>query len=164
MSGWDHPAPFLHRVRVEDRHIDLLEHANNAAYVDWCQTAAWAHSAALGMPPSAYRTLDRAMAVRRANYEYLAAALAGDTIEIGTWLTASDARLHMTRHFQFRRDGDGTTLFRGDWELVCIRITTGKPVRMPAEFLRCYEPAVIGCPATSASRAAILPDEPAAGG
>lgn len=144
MNGWDHPAPFLHRVHVERGHIDLLEHANNTAYVDWCQAAAWAHSAALGMPPSSYRELDRAMAVRRAHYEYLVAALAGDGIEIGTWLTASDARLNMSRHFQFRRATDGITLFRGDWELVCIRISTGKPARMPGEFLRCYEPAVVG--------------------
>lgn len=144
MSGWDHPEPFLYRVRVEAAHIDILEHANNTAYVEWCQQAAWAHSERLGMPPSAYRDLDRAMAVNRAGYEYLAPAVEGDTIEIGTWLVASDARLAMRRHFQMRRAADGQTLFRGDWDLVCIRISTGKPARMPPEFLAAYEPAVIG--------------------
>jgi acyl-CoA thioester hydrolase len=144
VSGWDHPDPFLHRVAVERAHIDVLEHANNAAYVDWCQQAGWAHSAALGMPPSAYRALDRAMALQRAAYEYLQAAVEGDTVEIGTWLVASDGRLAMRRHFQMRRAADGATLFRGDWDLVCIRISTGKPARMPREFLDAYEPAVIG--------------------
>ena len=144
MNDWDHADPFRHRVQVEPGNIDILEHANNTAYVDWCQQAAWLHSEALGMPPSAYRALDRAMAVQRASYEYLVAAVAGDAIDIGTWLVASDARLSMRRHFQMCRAADGATLFRGDWDLVCIRISTGKPARMPPEFLAAYEPAVIG--------------------
>ena len=144
MSGWDHPQPCVLRVQVEHAHIDILEHANNAVYVEWCQQAAWAHSAQLGMPPSAYRALDRAMAVNRAAYEYLAPAVEGDAIDVGTWLVASDARLNMRRHFQMRRASDGLTLFRGDWNLVCIRISSGKPARMPGEFLAAYEPAVTG--------------------
>jgi acyl-CoA thioester hydrolase len=143
MNGWDHPDPFLERVLVLPGHIDVLGHANNTVYVDWCQQVAWQHSAALGLPPSSYRELDRAMALREAHYAYLLPALIGEEIEVGTWLTASDARLHMRRHFQMRRCTDGATLFRGDWELVCIRIGTGKPVRMPQIFLDCYEPAVL---------------------
>ena len=82
-------------------------------------------------------------ALKRASYEYLLAAVLGEEIDIGTWLTASDARLSMRRHFQMRRACDGATLFRGDWDLVCIRISSGRPARMPPEFLACYEPAVI---------------------
>lgn len=143
MSGWDHPDPYLHRVCVLAGHIDVLGHANNTVYVDWCQDVAWRHSASLGLPPSSYRELDRAMALREARYAYLLPGLLGDEIDLGTWLTASDARLSMRRHFQMRRSSDGATLFRGDWDLVCIRIGTGKPVRMPQIFLDCYEPAVL---------------------
>ena len=143
MNGWDHPGPFLQRVAVLATHIDVLEHANNAVYVEWCQQVAWTHSTQLGMPPTAYRELDRAMAVQRASYEYLLAAIEGEEIDIGTWITASDGRLSMRRHFQMLRRPDGATLFRGDWDLVCIRISSGKPARMPPEFLACYEPAVI---------------------
>ena len=49
----------------------------------------------------------------------------------------------MTRHFQVRRGADGATLFRGDWELVCIMISNGRPVRMPQAFMESYLPAVI---------------------
>ncbi len=143
MDAWDHPHPFLHAVRVEPAHIDVLDHANNLAYIGWCQDTAWRHSGALGLDPGAYKSLDRAMVVRSARYDYLAAAVCGDELEIGTWLTASDGRLQMRRHFQVRRRGDGLTLFRGDWELVCIRLGTGKPARMPEIFRACYEPAVI---------------------
>ena len=144
MTDWDHTDPHLTRVRVTAEHIDVLEHANNAVYVEWCQQAAWAHSAQLGMPSSAYRALDRAMALRQASYDYLAAAVEGDELDVGTWLVFSDARINMRRHFQMRRVADGTTVFRGDWELVCIRISTGKPARMPGPFLAAYEPAVVG--------------------
>jgi acyl-CoA thioester hydrolase len=43
-----------------------------------------------------------------------------------------------------RRSAGAETLFRGDWELVCIRISNGKPVRMPQVFMDSYLPAVIG--------------------
>jgi acyl-CoA thioester hydrolase len=143
MSGWDHPDPFLLRLRVLPEHIDVLDHANNTVYPQWCQDVGWAHSTHLGMPPSAYRALDRAMVLRHAHYEYILPALCGDEIDAGTWLVASDGRLNMRRHFQLRRASDGVTLLRGDWELVCIRISTGRATRMPPEFLAAYQPAVI---------------------
>jgi acyl-CoA thioester hydrolase len=143
MDDWDYPAPFLHTVRVQESDIDMLDHANNMAYIGWCQDTAWLHSGALGIDAADYRRLDRAMAVRSARYDYLAAALAGEELQIGTWISGSDGRLQMRRHFQVRRCTDGITVFRGDWELVCIRISSGKPVRMPETFLRCYVPAVI---------------------
>ena len=143
MQGWDYPDPYLHGVTVAREEIDELDHANNIAYIGWCQEAAWRHSASLGLDSAAYRGLDRAMAVHRASYEYLDAALAGDALEVGTWITASDSRMRMSRHFQVRRAKNGETVFRGDWDLVCIRISSGKPVRMPEEFLQIYTPAVV---------------------
>lgn len=143
MSDWDHPDPFLLRLQVLPEHIDVLGHANNTVYAQWCQDVAWRHSGSLGMPPSAYRELDRAMALRHAHYEYILPALQGEDIEVGTWLVGSDGRLNMRRHFQLRRRSDGGTLFRGDWDLVCIRISSGRAVRMPPEFLSAYGPAVI---------------------
>lgn len=143
MQGWDHADPYLHGVTVTQADIDELDHANNIAYIRWCQEAAWRHSAALGLDSTAYRSLDRAMAVQRAGYEYLNAAVAGDSLDVGTWISASDGRMRMSRHFQVRRTRDGETVFRGDWHLVCIRISNGRPVRMPTEFLEIYTPAVV---------------------
>jgi acyl-CoA thioester hydrolase len=143
MSGWDHADPFVLRLQVLPEHTDLLGHANNTVYPQWCQDVAWQHSTHLGMPPSGYEALDRAMVLRHAHYEYILPALPGETIEVGTWLVTSDGKLNMRRHFQLRRAPDGTTLFKGDWDLVCVRISTGRATRMPPEFLACYQPAVI---------------------
>lgn len=142
MDAWDHPAPFLHPLRVAAAEIDVLGHANNSAWVHWCQDAAWDHSQALGLSPADYRRLDHAMIVRNAHYAYLLPSFEGEELLVGTWLTGWDGRLQMKRHFQLRGP-DGRTRLRGDWELVCARVSSGKPARLPPEFVSCYLPALV---------------------
>ena len=144
MNSWDYPEPFLLRVTVLHEHIDVLEHANNTSYINWCQDAAWLHSERLGVDIRDFRSLDRAMVVHKARYEYIGSAFEAEQLEVGTWLTATDGRMKMTRHFQIRRCADGTTLMRGDWDLVCVKLSTGKPTRMPEIFSQSYLPAVLG--------------------
>lgn len=146
-EGWDHPAPFTLALAPQPADIDGLGHTNNAVCVRWCEQVAWAHSGALGLSLADYRRLDRAMAIREAHYDYLLPSFEGEPLVLGTWLTASDGRLTMERRFQLRRAGDGVTLVRGRWVLVCIDIGTGRPRRMPAEFLGAYEAAVVPAPA-----------------
>ncbi|MBW8894491.1 MAG: hypothetical protein JF617_21225 [Burkholderiales bacterium] len=83
------------------------------------------------------------MAIREGHYEYLLPSFEGEALLLGTWLTASDGKLTMERRFQLRRAGDGVTLVRGRWALVCIEISSGKPRRMPTEFLAAYERVVV---------------------
>ena len=140
--SWDHPEPFVLALAPGAADIDELNHTNNAVYVQWCERAGWAHSEALGLGLADYRRLDRAMAIREGHYDYLLPSFAGEALLLGTWLTASDGRLTMERCFQLRRASDGQTLVRGRWALVCIEISSGKPKRMPPEFLTVYEAAI----------------------
>ncbi|HKK23791.1 MAG TPA: thioesterase family protein [Pseudohaliea sp.] len=144
MAGWDIPAAFVIERTVAADAIDGLEHTNNAVYVQWCEQAAWRHSEALGIGLDDYRALDRAMAVIRGEYDYLAAARLGDRVAIATWITGWDRRLTMTRAFQVRREEDGVTLLRGRVTFACIEISSGKPRRMPPVFLAVYGPAIVG--------------------
>jgi acyl-CoA thioester hydrolase len=141
--GWDHPAPFTRALTPQPADIDGLDHTNNAVYVQWCEQVAWAHSEALGLSLADYRRLDRAMAIREGRYDYLLPSGEGEALVLGTWLTASDGKLTMERRFQLRRASDGATIVRGRWALVCIEISSGKPRRMPAEFLDAYERVVV---------------------
>jgi acyl-CoA thioester hydrolase len=143
-DGWDYADPYTRRPRVSASDIDELEHTNNTVYVRWCEEAAWAHSAALGMDIADYRRLDRAMAVVEGRYRYLQASYLDDKIETATWITHWDQRLIMTRHFQVRRVADTTTLLRGEVKFACIAISSGKPRRLPPEFIASYGPAVLG--------------------
>ena len=140
---WDYPDPFVIDVVAEEAHIDGLQHVNNAVYVTWCQDAGWQHSIELGLGIEEYQQLDRAMAIRHSEYDYALAAYLGDEIAVATWLTASDDRLMMERRFQLVRKSDGATLLRGRWELVCIQISSGRPKRMPPEFIDGYGPVVV---------------------
>jgi len=142
-AGWDFPAPFECRLAPAAEDIDGLNHTNNTVYVRWCQDAGWAHSEALGLSMADYQRLDAAMAIRAAHYDYLLPSLLGEPLVLGTWLTAGDGRLSMERRFQLRRVSDGVTLLRARWQLVCIGIASGRPRRMPAEFVAAYQAVVV---------------------
>lgn len=142
VDGWDHPGPFTQALTPQAGDIDGLDHTNNAVYVQWCEKVAWAHSEALGLSLADYRKLDRAMAIRQGSYDYLLPSGLGEPLVLGTWLTGSDGKLAMQRRFQLRRLADGATLMRGRWELVCIEISSGRPKRMPPEFLQSYLPVI----------------------
>lgn len=141
--SWDYPQPFTLSVAPQAGDIDGLNHTNNAVYVRWCEQAGWAHSEMLGLALADYQRLDRAMAIRRGEYDYLLPSVLGEALTLATWLCASDGKLSMERRFQLRRDSDGATIMRGRWELVCIELGSGKPRRMPAEFIAVYEPAIV---------------------
>jgi acyl-CoA thioester hydrolase len=136
--NWVRPAPFVTEIEVGEDDIDGLGHANNAVYVSWLERCAWRHSQSLGLDLAAYRRLDRAMAVLRHEIDYLASAYAGDRLATGTWIVEWDGRLRMKRQFQLIRPADGATLLRAMTTFVCIELSSGKPRRMPTEFIEGY--------------------------
>ena len=140
---WDFPQPFTLPVSPSVIDIDGLNHTNNAVYVQWCEKIGWAHSEALGLNLTDYQPLDRAMAIRRGEYDYLLPTLLDDKLTLGTWLLARDGKLQMEPRFQLIRDRDKTTVLRGRWELICIEISSGRARRIPPEFDRVYRPAMI---------------------
>lgn len=140
---WDHPQAFTLPVTPRANDIDGLNHTNNAVYVQWCEKVAWAHSEALGLSLADYLRLDRAMAIRRGEYDYLLPTAPGEALTLATWLLASDGRLTMERRFQLVRDRDGATVLRGRWDLVCIELSSGRARRMPPEFCAVYLAAMV---------------------
>ena len=116
---WDQADSFVIDIDVQSEHIDELGHANNAVYVTWLETCAWQHSQHLGLGLGDYRRLDRAMAVLRHEIDYLAAAYQGDQLQ------------------------HGVTLLRAQTTFVCIQLSTGKPKRMPGEFVEGYGKALV---------------------
>jgi acyl-CoA thioester hydrolase len=83
------------------------------------------------------------MAITHSEYHYLQASREGDEIVIGTWIVGWDRRLTMRREFQAIRIGDGVTLLRGAMRFACIEISSGRPRRLPPEFIAGYGPAVL---------------------
>jgi acyl-CoA thioester hydrolase len=143
---WERANPHVLRRAVEPADIDDYAHVNNAVYLHWLDLAAWSHSTALGVPPQRCLALRRGMVVHRVNLEYARAAVAGDVVEIGTWLVRSDGRLRCERRFQIRRSGDLETLLSGTIEYVCMNLDTGRAVRMPPDFIAAYRAAGAALP------------------
>ncbi|HEU4776500.1 MAG TPA: thioesterase family protein [Telluria sp.] len=135
---WDYPQPFLQTLAPRAEDIDGLNHTNNAVYVRWCEQIGWAHSESLGLGIADYRRLDRAMAIRRGEYDYLLPTFAGEELTLATWLAGGDGKLVMERRFQLVRNKDAATVLRGRWDLVCIEMSSGRARRMPQEFLDAY--------------------------
>lgn len=143
MTNWDYPGPFTLNRRVCADDIDGLEHTNNTVYVKWCEQVAWAHSVSLGLDLDVYRQMDRAMAITYSDYHYLQASREGDEIIAATWIVNWDKRLTMQRRFQIIRVSDGVTLLRGGMRFACIEISSGRPRRLPREFIDGYGVAVL---------------------
>lgn len=138
---WDHPTPFTLPLRVQAAHIDLMGHVNNVVYLKWLEDVAWARSVALGLGPAQYEALGHGMVVRQHELTYLQAARLDEPLLLATWITGAD-RLSLHRAFQFVREADGTTVFRGRTHYVCVDIAEGKVRRMPAAFAQAYGAAV----------------------
>jgi acyl-CoA thioester hydrolase len=135
------PNPFLNTWRVSPEQIDHYQHANNVAYVSQLEITSWAHSNHLGLTIEQYQALDRGLAISRHEINYLAASHLNDLIDCATWIVDCDNRLKLARQFQFIRRSDQQTILTARTEFVCIALSTGKPKRMPKEFLDVYGPA-----------------------
>ena len=135
---WDYPNPFTLPAQPQATDIDGLNHTNNAVYMQWCERIGWAHSESLGLSLTDYQRLDRAMAIRRGEYDYLLPTTMHEELTLATWLTASDGKLTMERRFQLIRNADQLTVLRGRWDLVCIELSSGRARRMPPEFCQVY--------------------------
>ena len=136
-AAWDAPSPHVLPVSVADAHIDLMHHVNNVHYLQWLEDVAWDHSIALGMSPRDYARLGHGMVVRRHELDYLVPALLGDRVLLATWIVGLD-KLSLHRRYQFVRERDGATLFRGATHFVCVDIDSGRVRRMPPEFTAVY--------------------------
>jgi acyl-CoA thioester hydrolase len=138
MFHWDFPAAHTVELAVQPQDIDAYGHVNNSVYLTWLDRAAWSHSAALGIPLEQCVESRRGMAAQRIEIDYLRAALAGDVVQVATWIDSTDARLRVGRRFQLWRPRDRQTLARARVEYVCINLESGRAVRMPPQFVAAY--------------------------
>ena len=136
--NWLLPSPHIIEWQIDAQHIDHYAHVNNVAYVSKLEEVAWSHSNELGLSIGQYQQLDRGMAIRRHEIDYLAATHLGDRLLCATWVVECDRRLKLARQFQFIRQADGLTMLKARTEFVCIALSSGKPKRMPEIFAQTY--------------------------
>ena len=140
-APWPVAAPFVQRRIAGASDIDGFNHVNNARYIDWANEIAWAHSGALGLSMEDYRRLGVGCVVWRHEFDYVAPVVLGDEIAIATWIAENDNRVRLTRAYDMRNAASGRTVFRGRTVFFSIDMKTGKPARMPPDFIAAYKPA-----------------------
>lgn len=132
------PAVFRWDHLVTQGEIDEQNHVNNLEYLRWTQTAAVEHSAAQGWTTSRYREEGSAWVVRSHSIEYLAAAFAGDSIEVLTWV-ASFRKVTSLRRFRIIRPSDGVLLAKAETDWAYIGSEHNVPRRIPQSLIESFD-------------------------
>jgi len=133
-------SAFIIRKVAGPSDIDAFNHVNNARYIDWANEIAWAHSEALGLSMEDYKQIGVGCVVWRHEFDYVAPVALGDEVEIATWITENDHRVRLVRAYEMRNAKTGAVVFKGRTKFVTIDMSTGKPARMPKEFIEAYRP------------------------
>lgn len=136
---WDFQNPYLLEKRVTADDIDIMGHTNNVVYLKWLEEVAWGHSKSLGLGWDVYEKLNRGLVARRHELDYLGATFEGDQLILATWIIENDGKIGVQRAYQVLRQSDQKVVLRGRTRWVCIDIKSGKPKRMPVEFIEGYK-------------------------
>lgn len=141
---WDCPHAHVLPVTVAAEHTDVMGHTNNVQYLRWLEDCAWADSASKSLDWAAYEAHDAAVVVRRHELDYYAETRPGDELLVATWVSENTGKVRMKRRYQVIRQGDGRTVLRGLTHWAVVRLSDGKPVRMPAVYRETYTACACG--------------------
>jgi acyl-CoA thioester hydrolase len=126
---------FTTRRQVTWHDLDTMQHINNAVYMSYASECGFQAVAAFGWPLERMIQSGFAIVIRRCQIQYLRPGLLDEELEISTW--ASDVRRSMaTRHYTIRRTSDAALLSQVNMFSVWVDCNTGKPVRIPQQFLK----------------------------
>lgn len=139
MSSASGSELFSAEIEVLSEHVDRLGHTNNVRYLEWLEQIAWRHIESLGFGWQAMSDSGLALAITQTQMQYRLASYAGDKLRLETWISSNDGRLKCGRAFRLVRIGDGKTVLTAEMEFACIRLSDGRPAKMPAAMSQALE-------------------------
>ena len=116
--NWDRTKPFTIEVIVKSDRIDGYGHVSNHFYIQWMTDCMFAHSAAVGLDDEACSEMERGMAVREMEAEFIASAYEGNKLSIGNWIIFSDGRLRASRQFQIINSESETSIYHHSQDIL----------------------------------------------
>jgi acyl-CoA thioester hydrolase len=130
---------FRLRHSVEWRDIDPAGHLNNASYLAYIEECNTQVAAAHGWPMTRIMEHGFGIVARRYRIEYREPAVMGDELEIATYI--SDVkRATAVRHYTVKHVADSALLARAHVLWAWVDLTTGRPRRIPSEFMADFGP------------------------
>jgi len=128
------PGVYRSRRRVKWRDIDGAHHVNNAVYLTYLEDCAIEFVRSEGWSVERMMRAGFGIIARSFRIEYKQPALIDDELEIATWV--SDVkRVTAVRHYTIRRAADEKLLVRARALWVWVDLATGRPIRIPVDFL-----------------------------
>jgi len=131
---------FTTQLRVRYHEMDALGHVNNAVYQHYLEQAAVEHSEHLGFNQERYQKLGGIFVMRRIEIDYLRPAVAGDTLEISTWLQKMRGP-RAIRRYEIRKQGDDQLLVTAEALWVWVDTSAMRPKAIPRQLLEAFEQA-----------------------
>ncbi|MCC5636782.1 acyl-CoA thioesterase [Nostoc sp. CHAB 5844] len=117
-------------LRVRHYEMDALGHVNNAVYQNYLEQAAIEHSEHLGATLDVYRELGGVFVMRRVEIDYLRPAVAGDTLEVTTWVKEMRGT-RAFRRYEIRKQNEDDLLFTAEALWVWVDTKTMRPRPIP---------------------------------
>ncbi|MCC5648257.1 acyl-CoA thioesterase [Nostoc sp. XA013] len=137
--------PFKTLLRVRHYEMDALGHVNNAVYQNYLEQAAIEHSEYLGLTLDVYRQVGGVFVMRRVEIDYLRPAVAGDTLEVTTWLKEMRGTRAL-RCYEIRKKNEDNLLVTAEALWVWVDAQTMRPRAIPSvmlnKFLQIQNPGV----------------------
>jgi len=130
---------YTHAFSVPESAIDVNGHVSNIEYVRWMQDAATAHTASEGWTLERYRESRAVWVVRTHTIEYLRPAFAGDRLELHTWIASVRDCQSRRMYLVTRADKDRALIARAETLWICVDPDTGRPRRVPEEFIIAFD-------------------------
>jgi acyl-CoA thioester hydrolase len=120
--------------------MDALGHVNNAVYQHYLEQAAVEHSEHLGFNQQRYQELGGIFVMRRIEIDYLRPAVAGDTLEVTTWLQTMRGP-RAIRRYEIRKQGNEQLLLTAEALWVWVDTRAMRPRAIPPLILEAFEQA-----------------------
>jgi acyl-CoA thioester hydrolase len=137
------PGVFAVRRRVDWGDLDMARRVGDVTLLEFVEACGFGVIAAHGWPAARMAAQGFAIILRRHQIENLAPAALDDELEIATW-ASNVKRVSSTRHYTIRRVRDGTLLTRVDTLGVWVDLKSGRPIRIPSDFLADFAPNLMG--------------------
>ena len=133
MDSWRYTA----RWPVRQYELDQYGHVNNAVYLNWVEQAAIDHVEALGYGRDWAAETGGGWVVREHRVVYHRPAVYGDVVLVTTLPQRLDG-VRGFRRTEIHRAADGALLTEADTVWVWVRLTDGRPARIPADLMRSF--------------------------
>lgn len=129
---------FITYLRVRHYEMDALGHVNNASYQHYLEDAGIQHSEHLGFTLDRYKELGGYFVMRRVEIDYLRPAVAGDILEITTWLEKMRGT-RAFRRYELRKKGEEDLVVTAEVLWVWVDAATMRPKPIHPELIDAFE-------------------------